>query len=720
MVTGVLNAILVYAVAYHVQLWTTKTVARWTRLREEGAHSAWRYGDRPDNLNIEDSAPRINNNMDCPFRHYQQQQPSSCPPSPPRPAASPPSTEISCGNGCCNDGCGDRDTTCPSCLERFRKHISDVSTLCTLSGYTSDSNGPDATYVEEGQGGTGVRRGLGLGAGCGRPADALWVLENDGFSFAVDIRDRPEVSISESNGCCGLLRTLTKVLARWIRRDAILTFSILLFLLVGLPLACFRHEDLFLDIGFIFTVWLTLTSAQTRVKRHVTRQGTTRHDSVHHHDHHHHRDETNRPSKPQIHRKSLTVLAALLNPVLWTSLFLLCYGLAKSRIRNTSPATIVAQFKTGNTISDLIAHHVDVSNLSNNSSSSSSNYNITIIPFGAGDLATSILNAGIVSWGLKLFEYRAHLFSRGGLTVLLTTAAMALFNVVVWPVLVTRMGVRPAASALSFAARSVTIALGGPALESIGGDAGINAVGVVVNGICFQLVAGLVVLLVGEGCDVEEEERVQSGRGLRRRLARWWMATVRMIRGGEHQAQQHPRRSLSQPGGSSDAARTEEEHQQHQQLQDGATSASLKNHQHDGTVQTPLSSSSSSSRSSPIPALHTNNDQYQDLEAGSPPSSPTHHQPNPNEDPSPITTRAADASSSSSSSSSSTTTTAVVVANGITIGINAAAMGTSHLYEQNSPAAAYSALSMTTFGVFTVLFTVQSPLTTWLVEMVGG
>lgn len=715
-VTGILNAILVYAVAYHVQLWTTKTVARWTRFREgkgEGAHGASRR-DRPvlDDNNVEDSARFDNNTNFCTFHHQQQhQQTSSCPPR----SAAPSSTEICCGGGHDNDAYGDRDITCQSCLERFRKHISDVSTLCTLSGYTSDSNGPNATYLEEGR---GEGRGLGAGPGRERPADALWALENDRFSFAG--RDGPQVSVSEAR-CCGLLGT-TRALARWIQRNIFLTFSILLLLLVGLPLSCLRHEDLFLDIGFVFTVWLTFASAQTRVKQHTTRQDT-HHDNKHHHDDHYHHHETPRPLRHLRHRKSLTVLAALLNPVLWTSLFLLCYGLTKSRIRNTSTATIVAQFKTGNTISDLIAHHIDVSNLSSapasasasSSSSNNNNNNNIIIPFGAGDLATSILNAGIVSWGLKLFEYRAHLLSRGGLTALLTTAAMALFNVVVWPVLVASMGVRPSASALSFAARSVTIALGGPAMESIGGDAGINAVGVVVNGICFQLVAGLLVL-VGEGCDVVEEE--EGSGGLRGRLVGWWTATVMTFRGREHDRKHHPRCSLSQPEGSSDATHTEEKEQQQQQLQDGATRASLKSDQQDETVQTP-SSLSSSSRSSPVPALHNNtdissiSDRHHDLEAGSPPRNPAHHHYQLDDDSSTIT-------SDASTSRTTTTSTTTVVANGITIGINAAAMGTSHLYEQNSPAAAYSALSMTTFGVFTVLFTVQSPLTAWLIGMVGG
>ncbi|RYO86352.1 hypothetical protein DL766_001009 [Monosporascus sp. MC13-8B] len=47
-----------------------------------------------------------------------------------------------------------------------------------------------------------------------------------------------------------------------------------------------------------------------------------------------------------------------------------------------------------------------------------------------------------------------------------------------------------------------------------------------------------------------------------------------------------------------------------------------------------------------------------------------------------------------------------VVAAGVTVGVNAAAMGTAHLIERDSKAIAYSALSMTIFGGMTVALTV--------------
>ncbi|ROT38142.1 hypothetical protein SODALDRAFT_400415 [Sodiomyces alkalinus F11] len=52
---------------------------------------------------------------------------------------------------------------------------------------------------------------------------------------------------------------------------------------------------------------------------------------------------------------------------------------------------------------------------------------------------------------------------------------------------------------------------------------------------------------------------------------------------------------------------------------------------------------------------------------------------------------------------------AMIIAAGTTIGVNGAAMGVSYLYERKSRAAPYAALSMTVFGVMTVVFTAVEP-----------
>ena len=59
-----------------------------------------------------------------------------------------------------------------------------------------------------------------------------------------------------------------------------------------------------------------------------------------------------------------------------------------------------------------------------------------------------------------------------------------------------------------------------------------------------------------------------------------------------------------------------------------------------------------------------------------------------------------------------TNTESSVVAAGVTIGINAAAMGTAYLIERDSRAVAYSALSMILFGAATVALTAFPAATT--------
>lgn len=62
---------------------------------------------------------------------------------------------------------------------------------------------------------------------------------------------------------------------------------------------------------------------------------------------------------------------------------------------------------------------------------------------------------------------------------------------------------------------------------------------------------------------------------------------------------------------------------------------------------------------------------------------------------------------------------ALTIAAGTAIGINGAAMGVSYLYERQSRAAPYAALSMTVFGVMTVVFTAVDPFTGVLLRLTG-
>ncbi|KAJ0304788.1 hypothetical protein COL5a_004277 [Colletotrichum fioriniae] len=62
---------------------------------------------------------------------------------------------------------------------------------------------------------------------------------------------------------------------------------------------------------------------------------------------------------------------------------------------------------------------------------------------------------------------------------------------------------------------------------------------------------------------------------------------------------------------------------------------------------------------------------------------------------------------------------ALTIGVGTAIGINGAAMGVSYLYERKSRAAPYAALSMTVFGIFTVVFSAVEPFTATLTKLAG-
>lgn len=637
MVTGILNAIFVYAVAYHMQLGLTRLMTR-----------MWNGAPACDGavLGVEAVQARVNTTQSTTGALFPQ-----------------PHGDAADGDVVGPGDDGDRVSD-QSCLDRFRKHLSDVSTLCTLSGYASDSNGPNLAYVEEGR------------------------ERNDRQLEAVPRTLHGTGSPSAQGPLSSLfMPRVMRAVGIWMRQNIFLTLSILLSLSVGLPLSCLRHDDLFLDIGFLFTVWLTFTSAQTRVKKHA----------VHHHGQHR--------NTPQGHyyipRKSfLTALATLLNPVLWTSLLLLCYGFAKSHVRQEPTSAVVARFKTNITISDLIAHHIETSYLALAPVPRSPH----TLPLGAGDLATSILNAGIVSWGLKLFEYRTQVVSRGGLTVLLTSALAAAANVLAWPLLACRAGVRPAAADLSFAARSVTIALGGPALANLGGDAGVNAVGVVVNGICFQLVAG---------CFIGTEGGFEGVVGRWRRTARAWLWN----RIPQMQSMRRADAGCGDGSGASDVLPSTEKTDA-PLAPAPSSSPALAGRRGDGEAYNPdpdchiaLRYSSDATRAD---ERHLQTPSPSSCSCSCPRTRPRAIEPENSSG-----TEGDDSGHHQHQQYHESDEAAAVVA-GVTIGINAAAMGTAHLYEQNSRAAPYSALAMTMLGVFTVLFTVKSPMVDWLRGMVGA
>ncbi|KAK3357980.1 hypothetical protein B0T25DRAFT_622561 [Lasiosphaeria hispida] len=325
-----------------------------------------------------------------------------------------------------------------------------------------------------------------------------------------------------------------------------LLLSWTLALVLGVPLRLASPTTTILSTTLLSAIWLTTLTLQSHLKT------TT--------------------SLPPALR---TLLSALTNAVLCTSLALIAFAFTESALSHQPLPAVLATLQTNTTLSDLIL-------------SAAANPKRPMMAMAAGDITLSILNAGLVSWGLKLYEYRAQLLSRAGLTVFSVSSLLALGNVALGPPFARAVGLGPAARDLAFAARSVTLALGSPVMAMLGGDSGLNAAMVVVSGIVFQMGLGFGVggwmERVADGVDVE--------------------------------------------------ARGEE----------AATAACCRDHTDDPRT----------------------------------------------------------------------------VAAGVTIGINAAAMGTAYLYEVKSEAAPYSALSMMALGIMTVVFSTIQPLAHWVVEQVAS
>jgi putative effector of murein hydrolase len=369
----------------------------------------------------------------------------------------------------------------------------------------------------------------------------------------------------------------------WAIRNPMLILSWLLSIFVGLPLRFQGQHDAFLSTALLFAVWFTTLAVQASFK-------------------------TNPPS----HRPWLsTALFGLSNAVLWTSLIMIAYVFAETATTHRSLHTMLDTLQTNVTITSLVFPPGDAAP--------------TPAPthLAAGDIALCILNAGLVSWGLKLYEYRRQLVSRAGLTVLLVSSVLAAGNVALGPLLARALGLRSAPTALAFAARSVTLALGSPVMAALRADVGLNAAMVVMSGIVFQ---------VGLGFGV--------GGWLERNLVE----------------RCPPVRQAAAAAPPSDVTVT------------ARSSVTLQ-----GT---------------------DDDDEGLDLEAQVLAEHPH-------------------------ASVAKVDSTPRTVASGVTIGINAAAMGTAYLYEVKSEAAPYSALSMMAMGIMTVVFASIPPLQAWVVGAVA-
>ncbi|TPX19048.1 uncharacterized protein E0L32_011292 [Thyridium curvatum] len=382
-------------------------------------------------------------------------------------------------------------------------------------------------------------------------------------------------------------RTRTKALDVLIS-NPVLYLSILAIPMIGLPIAVTTGNTAPIDTIVLFLLWTTFLATQRKS-----------------------RSTPVLASQPRWR----TFLSAALNAVLWTALGMIAYCALKSALSHHPSASLIdtlTSLSTGTTLSDLIIGSG------------------TRPSMGAGDVAVSILDAGIVSWGLKLFECRAQLTSPSGVTTVVTALAAAALNVVCGPLLARALGLRLPGWCLAFAARSVTLALAGPAMGSLGGDVGVNAAMVVFSGIVFQVGLGL-----GVGGWL---------RGVFAATTRAW-ATGRGSDGGGG-------------GGRKD-----------RDVEKGAA------------VRLPTAATAGGDDGRLRDDEHQEDEEEEEEEDAD----------------SPLT-----------------------VATGVMVGVNGAAMGTAHLYDADSRAAPYAALSMTVFGVMTVVMTSSDRLVHWLVAQVAS
>ncbi|KAK3334566.1 hypothetical protein B0H65DRAFT_76528 [Neurospora tetraspora] len=239
----------------------------------------------------------------------------------------------------------------------------------------------------------------------------------------------------------------------WLSRNPMLVLCWFLTFTVGIPLRYAVHHDASLATFLLFATWFTMLEIQAAVKR---AEGLA----------------------PWIR----ITLTGSLNAVLWTSFVMMAYIYLDAAISDRALGKMLDSLQTKTTLSHLLLHSVN--------GGVDAEGNKLNVSMAAGDIAQSILNAGLVAWGLKLYEYRRQLLSRAGLTVLIVSSILALGNVALGPLLTRAIGLAPASRNIAYTARSVTIAMGAPVMVMMGGDASLNATMVVISGIIFQMGLG--------------------------------------------------------------------------------------------------------------------------------------------------------------------------------------------------------------------------------------
>lgn len=113
---------------------------------------------------------------------------------------------------------------------------------------------------------------------------------------------------------------------------------------------------------------------------------------------------------------------------------------------------------------------------------------------GAGDIFASILDASIVALALPMYNYRSEL-KRHFFAIVVPNVTLAVLTLFIYPPLCFSIGITPARS-LSFAARSLTLALAIPATENLDGDVNTVAALAITSGILGALIGNRLLRLL--------------------------------------------------------------------------------------------------------------------------------------------------------------------------------------------------------------------------------
>lgn len=258
-------------------------------------------------------------------------------------------------------------------------------------------------------------------------------------------------------------------LSSWVKECYPMALALFFLFVVGIPVSSATRSDWAMEGCMIWFTWVS----STRLQRGFSRSHLF-------------------ADSPGFKTTAVT----LLNPVLLTTLTMVAYTRAKAAADNLPIELKLILFSSGNSLSDLMTAAVDNQTLREGGR----------IWFGAGDMALSILECGIVVWGFKLFECRRQIWSRAGAAVVLISVGMAALNVFLSIIIAIKTGLGGGES-LSFAARSTTLALARPAMAALHGNRSVNAALVVSNGILGQLMYPYVLPRLGiEGRDEEQQD----------------------------------------------------------------------------------------------------------------------------------------------------------------------------------------------------------------------